>query len=410
VRGARRIRARSACALAGAVALASLAAPASATTRPPALGSTAAIVTDAHSGEVLFSQHGSSRRSIGSTTKLMTAYLVLAKAKQSDVFTAPAYNAGPAEVLIGLRKGERMTVHDLLRAVLLPSANDAAWDLAYNVGNGSVSRFVRMMNREAKRLGLRHTHYANPIGLDDSRNYSTAADLAKLAAIDMRIRAFAKIVDLTHATLKSGSRLRVVTNRNDLVDRYHYVDGVKTGHTQNAGYVLVGAAHRAGANVISVVIGEPSVAGRDSDSIALLRWGLRQYHRVAVFKAARAIASLPIHQHSGRARVVAARPVSLTVRRDRVVRTRLFSPTELKGPLPPRRRVGRAQVLVGEKVVATVPLVTAAAVPGPSFVRKLEGVLKDVLISLAVLFALLVCTLVALRVRVLRRQRARSAR
>jgi len=390
------------------MALAASAAPAAGLTAPPRLESTAAIVTDANSGAVLFSQHSGSRRSIGSTTKLMTAYLVLRHAKQSDVFTAPAYNPGAAEVVIGLHKGERMTVHDLLRALLLPSANDAAWDLGYNVGGGSVSRFVRMMNREARKLGLRHTHYANPIGLDDPENYSTAADLAKLAAIDMRIPAFAKIVGLTHATLKSGSHMRVVINRNDLVAHYHYVHGVKTGHTQNAGYVLVGAASREGASVISVVLGDPSVATRDSDSIALLRWGLRQYHSVAVFKGRAASAS--IHQHGGHARLVPARSPVLTVRRDMRVHVRLRAPRELKGPLPARRVVGRAEALADGKVLASVPLVTAAPVPGPSFGRRLEGVLKDVLISLAVLFALLVCTLVALRVRVVRRQRERSAR
>jgi serine-type D-Ala-D-Ala carboxypeptidase (penicillin-binding protein 5/6) len=365
---------------------------------------------DARSGAVLFSQHATSRREIASTTKLMTAHLVLERAKPGDVFTAPQYNATPAESVIGLRKGERMTVHDLLRALLLPSANDAAWDLAYNVGNGSVSSFVRMMNREARRLGLRHTHYENPIGLDDPHNHSTAADLAKLAAIDMRTPAFARIVDKTHATLASGSHTRTVVNRNDLVGRYRYVDGVKTGHTQQAGYVLVGAAHRSGAGVVSVVLGEPSVAKRDADSIALLRWGLAQYHRVAVFKAHRTVASVRIHQHGGRARLTPARPLVLTVRRGTPVRVRLRPPAQLKGPLPAGRAVGRAQVLVDGRVVRTVPLVTAAAVPGPSFVRRIAGVLKDVLITLAVVFALLACTLVALRVRVVRRQRARSAR
>jgi D-alanyl-D-alanine carboxypeptidase (penicillin-binding protein 5/6) len=390
------------------MALAATAAPAAALSPPPRLSSTAAIVTDADTGAVLFSQHGTSRRSIGSTTKLMTAYLVLHHARQSDVFTAPAYNPGAAEVVIGLHKGERMTVHDLLRALLLPSANDAAWDLGYNVGGGSVSRFVRMMNHEARTLGLKHTHYANPIGLDDPQNYSTAKDLAKLAAIDMRIPAFRRIVGLTHATLKSGSHMRVVINRNDLVARYHYVHGVKTGHTQNAGYVLVGAASRGGASVISVVLGDPSVARRDADSIALLRWGLHQYHSVAIFKGHAATAA--IHEHSGQVRLVPARSPVLTVRRDVPIRVRLRAPSELKGPLPARRAVGRAEALADGKVLATVPLVTAAPVPGPSFVRRFEGVLKDVLISLAVLFALLVCTLVALRVRVVRQQRARSAR
>jgi D-alanyl-D-alanine carboxypeptidase len=162
--------------------------------------------------------------------------------------------------------------------------------------------------------------------------------------------------------------------------------------------------------VISAVLGEPSVARRDADSLALLRYGLAQYRRVAVFKGGKAIASVPIHQHSGTADLVAARVVPLTVRRDAKVVERPIAPNELKGPLPARRAVGKVQVLVNGKVVRTVPLLTAKKVPGPAFLRQLEGVLKNVLISLAVLFVLLACTLVALRVRVVRRQRARSAR
>jgi len=410
VTGAPRIRNRLLSAsAAAAIALAALSATASAAT-PPTLTSTAAIVIDAGNGAVLFSQHGRSRRSIASTTKLMTAHLTLQRARQSEVFTAPAYSPGVAESVIGLHKGERMTVHDLLRALLLPSANDAAWDLAYNVGGSSVKSFVHLMNREARRLGLKHTRYANPIGLDDPHNYSTASDLAKLASIDMRNRAFARIVDLTHATLKSGSRVRSVTNRNDLVERYAFVDGVKTGHTTDAGNVLVAAAHRHGASVISVVLGEPTVARRDADSIALVRYGLAQYHRVAVFKSGKVVASVSIHQRGGHANLVAARPLSLTVRRSMRVRVRALSPNELKGPLPAGRRVGRAEVLVGDKVVRTVPLITAEKVPGPAFLRRLEGVLRAALVTLAVLFLLLAGTLVALRVRVVRRQRARSAR
>jgi D-alanyl-D-alanine carboxypeptidase (penicillin-binding protein 5/6) len=410
VRGAPGIRNRLIAASLAVAALLAFATAASAASTPPTLTSTAAIVIDARTGAVLFAQHPNAHREIGSTTKLMTAHITLGRVSQSEVFTAPAYDAAPAESIIGLRKGERLTVHDLLRALLLPSANDAAWDLAYNIGDSSVPRFVRLMNRQAKQLGLTHTHYANPIGLDDPHNHSSASDLAKLAAIDMRVPGFRKIVDLTHATLTTGSHVRTVINRNDLVGRYSYVDGVKTGHTQDAGYVLVGAAHRGGASVISVVIGEPSVARRDADSIALLRYGLAQYHRVAVFKKGRVIASVPIHQHSGQAELATTRSFALTVRKDTPVRVRKLPPDELKGPLPAGRAVGRAQVLVGGKVVRTFPLVTVDKVPAPAFLRRFEGVLRDVLISLAVLLGLLVCTLVALRVRVVRRQRAKSVR
>jgi serine-type D-Ala-D-Ala carboxypeptidase (penicillin-binding protein 5/6) len=338
----------------------------------------------------------------------MTARLVLERAKQRDVFAAPAYNAGVGETVIGLHEGERMTVHDLLRALLLRSANDAAWDLATGVG-GSVPAFVRMMNREAHRLHLADTHYGNPIGLDDPRNRSSASDLAKLASIDMRNRAFADIVKLTRATLRSGSRARLVTNRNDLVGRYRFVDGVKTGHTQEAGYVLVGAAHRRGASVISVVLGEPSVARRDADSLTLLRWGLAQYHRVAVLHGGQTITSVPIRWHSGRARLAPARSLSLAVRRGTPVRVRLSKPKQVKGPLPARRAVGHAHVLVAGRVAASVPLLTAERVPGASFLRRLSTPLRDALITLGVLIAVVACTLGALHARMVRRQRARSA-
>jgi len=407
-----RISRRFALTLAAAVAVAALWPASTALAREPVpqLTATAAIVVDANSGATLLARHATARRSIASTTKLMTAHLVLERARMSQVFTAPAYNPGPAESLIGLRRGERMTVHDLLTALLLPSANDAAWDLAYNVGGGSVGRFVRLMNREARRLGLRHTHYANPIGLDDPRNYSTASDLARLAALDMRDRAFARIVDRSHATLKSGSRTRVVINRNDLVGRYGYVDGVKTGHTLQAGYVLVGAARRGGASVISVVIGEPSVARRDADSIALLRWGLRQYRRVSPLRRGRAVASVPIRLHSGHAQLAPARSFSLTVRRGTAVRVRVRAPERLEGPLPAGARAGRVEVLAGGAVAGSVPLVTLSKVPGPTLLKRISSVLRGVLVVLAALLGVLACTLVALRLRVVRRQRASSAR
>jgi serine-type D-Ala-D-Ala carboxypeptidase (penicillin-binding protein 5/6) len=375
----------------------------------PSISAPGAIVIDARTGDVLYAKHADARREIGSTTKLMTARLALRQLRQSDVLVAPAYHAGAAESVIGLRKGERMTVHDLLRALLLPSANDAAWDLASNISS-SVPAFVSEMNKEARKLGLGHTHYANPIGLDDPRNKSTARDLAKLAMLDMRNPAFAKIVDLKHATLQSGSHTRVVTNRNDLVAGYHFVDGVKTGHTQQAGYVLVGAAHGRGARVISVVLGTASEAARDADSLALLRYGLAQYKRVAVFKGAVGTAKVPIDWRGGKARLVPARQVSLTVRRDTPIAVHVQAPLKVKGPLDARRRVGKVDVLVGGKVVRSVPLVTADKVEGPSLIRKLAAALKVALIVAGLLLLLVAATLVALRMRVVRRQRARSAR
>jgi D-alanyl-D-alanine carboxypeptidase (penicillin-binding protein 5/6) len=283
---------------AGIVALALVvAAPASARIARPSLASaSAAIVVDARSGDALLAKHADLRRPIASTTKLMTALLTLESGKLGRTFTAPAYDASPIESKIDLRRGERMTGRDLLTALLLESANDAAVDLAVGVA-GSRQAFVERMNQRARQLGLRNTHYANPIGLDAPGNYSTARDLAKLARKLMTFPTFARIVNRGRATLRSGDHARTIGNRNLLVGRHRFVDGVKTGHTLGARYVLIGAAHGNGGRIISVVLGEPSENARDADTLSLLRWGIHQYRRVTLLRPGRTVALAGVAYH-----------------------------------------------------------------------------------------------------------------
>src|SRR3954462_12663491 len=246
---------------------------------PPQVGAPSAIVIDARTGEKLYGVNPDDSRAIASTTKLMTALLTLEKTKPDEVFAMPPYPISPAESQLGLDTGERMTDHDLMRAMMLPSANDAAYDLAVNIG-GSKDGVGRMMNAKARALGLDETHYSTPVGLDDPGNYSSAHDLAELARRDLRNKTFARIVDMKSAQLESGAVPRTVLNRNSLVLEYPFVTGVKTGHTLDAGYVLVGSAQRRGARVISAVLGTSSYAARDADSFALLKWGLDQFRHV----------------------------------------------------------------------------------------------------------------------------------
>jgi D-alanyl-D-alanine carboxypeptidase (penicillin-binding protein 5/6) len=375
----------------------------SALARPPAIGAPSAIVIDARTGERIYSRAPNARRSIASTTKLMTALITLERTRPNEVFTAPAYPGGAGESTIGLRAGERLTVHDLLRALMLPSANDAAYDLAVNIG-GSQARFVRMMNAHARALGLDNTHYSTPIGLDDPGNYSTAGDLTKLASILIKKRSLARIVNHGSAVLRSGSHVRRVINRNDLVARYKFIDGIKTGHTNGAGYVLVGAAHGNGARVISAVLGTPSEAARDADSLALLRYGVSQFRRVRAVVKGRTYARAKVKFFDGReVRLVAARDASLTVRRGRAVRTHVNAPDEVEGPLPAGSRVGSVQVTVRGKVVRTVPLVTASEVEGAGLVRKATAPFGGALAAVALLALVVVLLLVGLRMRAIRK-------
>src|ERR1700691_5119963 len=148
-----------------------------------------------------------------------------------------------------------------------------------------ISRFVGMMNADARELGLRHTHYSTPVGLDTPGNYSTASDLVKLATYELEHnRFFAHIVALGSATLDPGPAHYVV-NRNDLVAQYPWIKGVKTGHTSGAGYVLVAAGEQHGMTLLSAVLGTDSEASRDSNTLALLNWGFQNFHLVTPVQA-----------------------------------------------------------------------------------------------------------------------------
>jgi serine-type D-Ala-D-Ala carboxypeptidase (penicillin-binding protein 5/6) len=316
------------------------------------------------------------------------------------VIKAADYDAAPVESQIGLRPGERMMVSDLFEALMLESANDAAVTLAEGIA-GSSSAFVGDMNRRAEELGLEDTSFANPIGLDDPANYSTARDLASLAFVLMQRRRFARVVDLPVAELESGARPRVIDNRNRLIALYPFVNGVKTGHTTQAGYLLIGSARsRTGGRVISVVMGEPSEAGRDTDTLKLLRWGLSRFHRVRVLDPRRPLAGADVEYFDDeRAALVPQRGAVLTLRDGQRVRRRTRAPEELSGPLPAGRRTGSVTVLVDGERVRRVALVTATDVPEAGTFRVLVSVLGVPLTVLAVIAILLCAALLALRLR-----------
>jgi serine-type D-Ala-D-Ala carboxypeptidase (penicillin-binding protein 5/6) len=388
--------------LAGPLASLALAAPAAAQAPPVVPTADSAIVVDARDGTVMFNRRPDAERSIASTTKLMTALLALEETELDEVFTAPEYNAMPAESRINLREGEQMTVEDLLEALLLESANDAAVALAENIA-GSREAFVEQMNGRAEELGLDHTSYANPIGLDEAGNYSSARDLATLTSILLRNRDFARIVDLPVAELESGSHPRVVANRNDLIAEYPWVSGVKTGYTLDAGNVLVGAAERGRrARVISVVLGEPTEGSRNEDTLELLRWGLARFSRVRVLDSNRVLARTDIEYRDEKARLVPRRGVVVTVRDGQRLRRRVNAPDEVKGPLAVGERVGTVTVLVDGRPIRRVALVTAAEVPRAGTLRVLlseVGVPLTLLIVVAIL-ALAVLAILRLRIRI----------
>jgi D-alanyl-D-alanine carboxypeptidase (penicillin-binding protein 5/6) len=332
---------------------------------PPALSVSAAALYAPATHQLLYAVNANKRVAIASTTKLMTALVVLQQVhKLSTIFTQNDYTAAAVDSQIGLEPGERMSVHDLLLALMLPSADDAAEDLAFNVGHGSVARFVQMMNAEAQRLGLRNTHYTTPIGLDTADNYSSAADLVKLADYDTtHSKYFARIVALPRATLYSGSHVREVVNRNDLVGRYPWIDGVKTGHTLDAGYVLVASGHRGGMALISAVLGTDSETSRDANTLALLQYG-DDFRMWTPVRKGELMARPTVKEQPGlHPTVTAAAGYSRILPRSADLRVRVAAPHQLVGPLPAQTVVGTATVTDGKRVLARIPLVLMQKLP-----------------------------------------------
>lgn len=344
--------------------------PAPAAASPPAVSAPNAIVVEISTGDVAFARRPEERRPIASLTKLMTALLTLEQRKLSHRVTASDYAASAVESQIKLRAGERLTVADMLRGLLLASANDAAAALAADVG-GSRRAFVRDMNRRARDLGLSQTRFDDPIGLG-AGNRSSARDLVDLALELRRFRFVKRTVDRGSATLESGDRSRTIANRNTLVSQVPWVSGVKTGHTARAGYVLVGSATRRGVTLVSVVLGTPSEAARNADTLALLRYGFSRYSRRLAVRRGTVLARAPIRFRRGaELELVAGRSVRRVVRRGQRPRTRVTSaPREVSGPIRKGQRLGTAEVMVGRERVATVALVAAAAVPAASAAQR----------------------------------------
>jgi serine-type D-Ala-D-Ala carboxypeptidase (penicillin-binding protein 5/6) len=371
----------------------------------PRISAPSYIVVEPATGDVVCQRAATQRRAIASTTKLMTALLTLERASLDDVMTAVAYPANPVESLGGFRGGERLTVRDLLRALLLASANDAAATLATRVA-GSRRAFVRAMNDRARELGLRDTRFANPVGLDDPQNFSSATDLVKLTLILRRNAFFREVTNQRSTTTRSGDRPRTFQNRNLLVRSVPFVNGVKTGRTLRAGWVLVGSGSRDGVTLISAVLGAASEGARQADTLALLRTGLERYRVRTALREGQVLARAGLTDRDEEVDLVASRTIRRTARRDERFTVRVLeAPRELDGPLPQGARVGTAEVRFRGRAVERVALVTAEAVDAATVGQKLTSFLsRSTTLLLLAGFALCSLYLVLLRRRAIRRR------
>lgn len=225
---------------------------------PADVSAKAAVLIEATTGRVISAKNADMRLPMASTTKIMTALVAIENCDISTMVTISPDAVGVEGSSIYLSEGEQLSLEDLLYALLLASANDAAAAIAIEVG-GSIKGFAEMMNAKARELGLSNTHFTNPHGLDDPEHYTTASELAKIACAAMQNEVFRAIVSTGKRTIpqNDGESVRLLVNHNKLLNGYEGCIGVKTGFTKQSGRCLVSAAERDGIELIAVTLSAP---------------------------------------------------------------------------------------------------------------------------------------------------------
>lgn len=322
-----------------------------------AVGAQGAAVADAQTGRILISHNGQTQLPMASTTKVMTALVALEKCDLAEEVAIPDACVGVEGSSIYLQKGDRYRLETLLYGLMLRSGNDAAESIACHVG-GSVEGFVELMNAKAQELGCADTHFVNPHGLPAEGHYTTAEDLAVIAAAAMRNETFRKIVSTKSITLEG----RAFVNKNKLLYDMDDCNGVKTGFTKQAGRCLVSGANRDGVQVVAVVLNSPDMY---NTSRSLLERGLGEVTNTQVVKAgqpygiARAEGGNP-----GAVAAVAAEDLSLPLREgewERLELEALIPPAQ--APLTRAQGVGQLIVRLDGEELGRVRLVSDRDAP-----------------------------------------------
>jgi serine-type D-Ala-D-Ala carboxypeptidase (penicillin-binding protein 5/6) len=322
---------------------------------PPRIQASAWLLVDARTGEALARQAPDRRLPMASTTKMMTAYLALRRLRMDDIVPAAGYRAIPGESLMGTRAGQEVSVRDLLYGLILLSGNDAAVTLAVAV-SGTVPRFVRLMNRTARRLGLDDTSYENPIGLDGADQFSSAADLVALSRILMKDPRFRAVAGARTATLRSYSPPIEIETGNEFVRDVPWAKGIKTGYTSLSGYVLASDGRRKATELIAVVMGTSSEAARDAETVELMDYGFSLYEKRVPIRSGKRIARVPVRFEDQGLAVSSPVSVRIGVKEGENLTVTFDLPDEVEGPIARGDRIGNATVRLDGELIRSAPL------------------------------------------------------
>lgn len=381
----------------------------------PAILCDTAVLIDAKTGAILAEKNANQKMYPASLTKIMTAILVIEMGELSDVIKVD--DDTPYEIEgshIALEPGETMTLKDMLYALLLPSANDAALALAKHYG-GSEEQFVKLMNDKAKELGAYNTNFVNPHGLHDNNHYTTAADLALIAKYAMKNETFRKIVQTKKYEIKNTNKKkesRPLANLNKLICNsgygqiyvdgtyisplYEYATGIKTGYTPEAGNTLVASAEKNGTELIAVVMkGESLEMYQDAHN--LFNYGFNEYESATLINKNTFVENIKIKDgDSKEISAIAENGLTALIQKD--LKGKIESKVivnEISLPLEKNDVVGKIEYTSGGKVIGTVNLITPTQVksikaPNTGFFSVIKKFVSIIVMMLAVSLVLLI--------------------
>ena len=318
--------------------------------RAQAVSAEKAILLDAISGRVLYEKNADAQSLIASTTKIMTALVVCEQCNVLDRMRIPKEAVGIEGSSMYLKEGEVLTLQELLYGLMLSSGNDAAVALAIYCG-GTVEGFAELMNDKARILGMKNTHFENPNGLDSPGHYSTARDLAVLAAYAMENPIFAKTVSTK--SIRVGERY--LTNHNKLLWRVEGADGVKTGFTKAAGRILVSSATRDDRRLIAVTLNAP---GDWQDHTVLLNDGFARYAVRNIVRKGQLVGTVEVEGGENcRVQLLAAADFDFSLSQEENPQLMVSGPGFVYAPVTEGAEAGFAYVLIDGNAVGKVPLI-----------------------------------------------------
>ena len=336
----------------------------------PTINSRRYAVYDRLSGRCIYGKDENKQTAMASTTKIMTAMIIIENCKLTDSVTVSAKAAGTGGSRLGLKKDDIITVNDLLYGLMLRSGNDAAVALAIHTA-GTVEKFAELMNKKALELGLKNTHFVTPHGLDNEQHYTTAYELAKLTDYALKNETFAKIVKTQSTTITINNSPKQINNTNELLGNVEGAYGVKTGFTNNAGRCLVTSVKRNDMDLIIVVLGADTRKDRAKDSMKLIEYAYKRYQVVNIeeiiereFKQWKNINEKRIYIDKGEGNI----DLEITeikfpkIVTDTTPQIEINTTTYLEAPVERGQRIGTLTVKIGNEILEEIEVIASKEV------------------------------------------------